>query len=137
MVSELQPDITAPGVEILAAYSLDAPPSHSQTDTRRVRYSVISGTSMSCPHVAGVAAYVKTFNPKWSPSMIHSAIMTTGKQNSIQLIPSKLTFMSHKRPKTIFCNPTNAFLPCKKPLTYISLCFFPVIHSLANECYWN
>ncbi|VVB16572.1 unnamed protein product [Arabis nemorensis] len=73
----LKPDITAPGVEILAAYSLESSPSQSDSDTRRVKYSVISGTSVSCPHVAGVAAYVKTFNPKWSPSMIHSAIMTT------------------------------------------------------------
>ncbi|CAH2069452.1 unnamed protein product [Thlaspi arvense] len=71
----LKPDITAPGVEILAAYSPEGEP--SQNDTRHVKYSVLSGTSMSCPHVAGVAAYVKTFYPKWSPSMIQSAIMTT------------------------------------------------------------
>ncbi|XP_019085742.1 PREDICTED: subtilisin-like protease SBT4.5 [Camelina sativa] len=71
----LKPDITAPGSEILAAYSPDAPPSKS--DTRRVKYSVDTGTSMSCPHVAGVAAYLKTFHPSWSPSMIQSAIMTT------------------------------------------------------------
>ncbi|XP_010443671.1 PREDICTED: subtilisin-like protease SBT4.13 [Camelina sativa] len=71
----LKPDITAPGVEILAAYSPDG--LLSEHDTRHVKYSVMSGTSMSCPHVAGVAAYVKTFNPKWSPSMIQSAIMTT------------------------------------------------------------
>ncbi|KAL1203251.1 Subtilisin-like protease SBT4.13 [Cardamine amara subsp. amara] len=76
-VDLLKPDITAPGVEILAAFSPAIPPTESDTDTRRVRYSILSGTSMACPHVAGVAAYVKTFNPKWSPSMIHSAIMTT------------------------------------------------------------
>ncbi|XP_019056354.1 PREDICTED: LOW QUALITY PROTEIN: subtilisin-like protease SBT4.5 [Tarenaya hassleriana] len=73
----LKPDLTAPGVEILAAYSLDASPSAAEHDTRRAKYSVLSGTSMSCPHVAGAAAYLKTFHPNWSPSMIKSAIMTT------------------------------------------------------------
>ncbi|KAG7534798.1 Peptidase S8/S53 domain [Arabidopsis thaliana x Arabidopsis arenosa] len=73
----LKPDITAPGVEILAAYSPDSTPTESEFDTRHVKFSVMSGTSMACPHVAGVAAYVKTFHPKWSPSMIKSAIMTT------------------------------------------------------------
>ncbi|CAN8301387.1 unnamed protein product [Cochlearia groenlandica] len=74
-VDILKPDITAPGVEILAAYSPDSEP--SQGDKRHVKYSVLSGTSMSCPHVAGVAAYIKSFYPKWSTSMIQSAIMTT------------------------------------------------------------
>ncbi|CAN8253281.1 unnamed protein product [Cochlearia groenlandica] len=74
-VDLLKPDITAPGVEILAAYSPDGSP--TENDSRRVKYSVVSGTSMSCPHVAGVAAYIKTFYLKWSPSMIQSAIMTT------------------------------------------------------------
>ncbi|KAL1206712.1 Subtilisin-like protease SBT4.13 [Cardamine amara subsp. amara] len=76
----LKPDITAPGVEILAAYSPVAsiiPPYKKENDTRRVNYTVLAGTSISCPHVAGVAAYVKTFYPQWSPSMIQSAIMTT------------------------------------------------------------
>ncbi|KAG7534794.1 Peptidase S8/S53 domain superfamily [Arabidopsis thaliana x Arabidopsis arenosa] len=70
----LKPDVTAPGLEILAANSPKASPFY---DTTYVKYSVESGTSMSCPHVAGVAAYIKTFHPKWSPSMIKSAIMTT------------------------------------------------------------
>jgi len=74
---KMQPDITAPGLEILAANSLRASPFY---DTAYVKYSVESGTSMSCPHAAGVAAYVKTFHPQWSPSMIKSAIMTTGKE---------------------------------------------------------
>ncbi|CAA7032282.1 unnamed protein product [Microthlaspi erraticum] len=76
-VDLLKPDVTAPGVEILAAFSPLGSPSSTRNDTRRVNYTVLSGTSMSCPHVAGVAAYIKTFHPDWSPSMIHSAIMTT------------------------------------------------------------
>ncbi|EOA14512.1 hypothetical protein CARUB_v10027732mg [Capsella rubella] len=76
-VDILKPDVTAPGVEILAAYSPWASPSPDKSDPRHVKYSVLSGTSMACPHVAGVAAYVKTFHPEWSPSIIQSAIMTT------------------------------------------------------------
>lgn len=74
----LQPDITAPGVEILAGYSPISSPSGAPVDKRRVKYSILSGTSMACPHVAGIAAYVKTFHPDWSPSAIKSALMTTG-----------------------------------------------------------
>ncbi|XWS53205.1 hypothetical protein CRYUN_Cryun11dG0138100 [Craigia yunnanensis] len=73
----LKPDISAPGVDILAAYSPAVSPSSTTTDERRVKYNIISGTSMSCPHVTGVAAYVKSFHPDWSPSAIRSAIMTT------------------------------------------------------------
>ena len=91
MVDYLQPDITAPGVEILAAYSPDGEP--SEYDTRHVKYAVLSGTSMACPHVAGVASYVKTFYPKWSPSMIQSAIMTTGKKNKIVISCPQVTFL--------------------------------------------
>ncbi|XVF19979.1 hypothetical protein REPUB_Repub11eG0158100 [Reevesia pubescens] len=75
----LKPDLTAPGVDILAAYSPMAPPGESDNsrDKRRVKYNVMSGTSMSCPHVAAVAAYVKSFHSDWSPSAIKSALMTT------------------------------------------------------------
>lgn len=75
----LQPDISAPGVEILAAYSPAASPSGLPSlDTRSVEYNVLSGTSMACPHVTAAAAYVKSLHPSWSPSAIKSALMTTG-----------------------------------------------------------
>ncbi|KAL2316998.1 hypothetical protein Fmac_030874 [Flemingia macrophylla] len=73
----LKPDITAPGVNILAAYSLATGPSNLPSDGRRVPFNVQQGTSMSCPHVAGVVGLLKTFHPDWSPAAIKSAIMTT------------------------------------------------------------
>ncbi|KAJ6345208.1 hypothetical protein OIU78_007974 [Salix suchowensis] len=55
-----------------------ASPSDNADDKRSVKYNVVSGISMSCPHVAAAAAYVKSFHPNWSPSAIKSAPMTTG-----------------------------------------------------------
>nr|XP_043634556.1 cucumisin-like [Erigeron canadensis] len=73
----LKPDLTAPGVDILAAWSQDTTVTGDEGDTRVVPYNIISGTSMSCPHASGAAAYVKSFHPTWSPAAIKSALMTT------------------------------------------------------------
>ncbi|KAL0303774.1 UNVERIFIED_CONTAM: Cucumisin [Sesamum radiatum] len=73
----LKPDLTAPGVDILAAWSEATTVTGFPEDQRVVPYNIISGTSMSCPHASGAAAYVKSFNPTWSPSAIKSALMTT------------------------------------------------------------
>ena len=66
----LKPDLIAPGQDILAAV---APPGNSGRD-----FDLYSGTSMSSPHVAGLAALLKDLHPDWSPMMIKSALMTTG-----------------------------------------------------------
>ncbi|XP_024516529.1 subtilisin-like protease SBT3.13 [Selaginella moellendorffii] len=66
----LKPDITAPGVHILAAYT--------QFNNSKVPYKLVSGTSMSCPHVSGIVALLKSYRPTWSPAAIKSAIVTTG-----------------------------------------------------------
>ncbi|KAL0011568.1 hypothetical protein SO802_006676 [Lithocarpus litseifolius] len=68
----LAPDLSAPGVDILAAYSPITSPSFSPGN-----YNIQYGTSTACPHVFGAAAYVKTFHPDWSPSAIKSALMAT------------------------------------------------------------
>jgi hypothetical protein len=65
----LKPDVIAPGQDILAAYSPMVGGLH---------FNQISGTSMSSPHVAGLAAVLMHRHPGWTPMMIKSALMTTG-----------------------------------------------------------
>ncbi|URE34149.1 Peptidase inhibitor I9 [Musa troglodytarum] len=66
----LKPDLMAPGVNILAAWTGSVGPT-------RTEFNIISGTSMSCPHVSGLAALLKGAHPDWSPGAIKSALMTT------------------------------------------------------------
>ncbi|KDP22364.1 hypothetical protein JCGZ_26195 [Jatropha curcas] len=73
----LKPDVIAPGVNIIAAWTGDTGPSSLPTDRRRVKFNILSGTSMSCPHVSGIAALLKARHPEWSPAAIKSALMTT------------------------------------------------------------
>ncbi|XP_048225814.1 subtilisin-like protease SBT5.3 isoform X2 [Ricinus communis] len=74
----LKPDITAPGVDILAANTEAKGPTSVRMDHRHLPFTILSGTSMSCPHVSGIAALLKSLRPDWSPAAIRSAIMTTG-----------------------------------------------------------
>jgi subtilisin family serine protease len=65
----LKPDVIAPGQDILAAV---APPGNAGRD-----FDLYSGTSMSAPHVAGLAALLKDRHPTWSPMAVRSALMTS------------------------------------------------------------
>ncbi|KAK9950761.1 hypothetical protein M0R45_006230 [Rubus argutus] len=76
----LKPDLAAPGTYILAAY----PPTD---DGGLAGYNLKTGTSMACPHASAVAAYVKSFHPKWSPAAIQSALITTAKPMSAKVNP--------------------------------------------------
>ncbi|XLR69443.1 hypothetical protein S83_020115 [Arachis hypogaea] len=53
LLKVLKPDLVAPGVNILVVWSEDIGPSGL-----RVKFSIVSGTSMSSPHVSGVAALI-------------------------------------------------------------------------------
>jgi hypothetical protein len=70
----LKPDLIAPGQDILAAV---APPANSGLSFN-LSFNLYSGTSMSSPHVAGLAALLKNLHPDWTPMMIKSALMTSG-----------------------------------------------------------
>lgn len=69
----LKPDIIGPGVNILAAWPF---PLNNST-TSKLNFNIMSGTSMSCPHLSGIAALLKSSHPNWSPASIKSAIMTS------------------------------------------------------------
>ncbi|KAM0996137.1 hypothetical protein TB2_038558 [Malus domestica] len=77
--NKLLPDIIKPGISAppCLAYLPDFSVCTVPEDQRRAKYNIMSGTSMSCPHTAGVAAYVKSLHPDWSPAAIKSSLMTT------------------------------------------------------------
>jgi hypothetical protein len=74
-----KPDITAPGVQILAGHSPQhmAPPAGVALGPQGELFQAIAGTSMSSPHIAGSGALLKALHPDWSPGQIKSALMTT------------------------------------------------------------
>jgi subtilisin family serine protease len=74
----LKPDITAPGVDILAG-TTPTPANGVQGE----RYTYYSGTSQATPEVVGVAALLKEAHPDWSPSILKSALMTSSYQQVV------------------------------------------------------
>ena len=71
----IKPDVTAPGVQILAGMTptpesiVEGPPGEY--------FQAIAGTSMSSPHVAGAALLLIDQHPSWTPGQVKSALMTT------------------------------------------------------------
>jgi subtilisin family serine protease len=73
----LKPDVIAPGVDILAAWVPNKEIMELGKQKLFTKYALVSGTSMSSPHVAGVVALLRSVHPDWSPMAIRSAMMTT------------------------------------------------------------
>jgi uncharacterized repeat protein (TIGR01451 family) len=80
----LKPDIAAPGVDILSAYS---PALGGQN------YAQVSGTSQASPHVAGAAALLRELYPDWGAEEIRTALTSTADQTLF--LPDEVTPATH------------------------------------------
>lgn len=78
----LKPDITGPGVDIIA----NVTPGMTEQERNAIAegsaagapaWASYQGTSMSSPHIAGIATLLRQQHPAWSPAAIKSAMMTT------------------------------------------------------------
>lgn len=78
----LKPDITAPGVQILAGNT--PTPDEVPSGPAGEYFQAIAGTSMSAPHIAGAAILLKGLHPEWTPGAIKSAMMTTAKTSVVK-----------------------------------------------------
>lgn len=68
------PSLSAPGVDVLAAYADGQVPTDPE-------FIMISGTSMASPHAAGAAALMRALYPTWTPAEIKSALMMASNTN--------------------------------------------------------
>ncbi|MEU5965876.1 S8 family serine peptidase [Micromonospora parva] len=74
----LKPEITAPGVGIVAARAAGTAMGTPVDDA----YTTASGTSMATPHVAGAAAILAQEHPDWSAVKLKDALVSTTKANA-------------------------------------------------------
>ncbi|WP_419666692.1 S8 family peptidase [Streptomyces sp. 2-1] len=71
----LKPDLTAPGVDIVAAKAAEG----FMGDPAADGYVSMSGTSMATPHVAGAAAILAQQHPDWTGPRIKAALTASAK----------------------------------------------------------
>ena len=103
----LKPDITAPGVQVLAGHT--PTPTEIAGGPPGQLFQAIAGTSMSSPHAAGVSALVKAAHATWTPGQIKSALMTSSVQDVVNVDGSKAGVFDRG---PVPSGPTARWLPC-------------------------
>ncbi|GLZ32388.1 serine protease [Lentzea sp. NBRC 105346] len=132
----IKPDVTAPGVGIVAA--------KAGTNGDHIAYS---GTSMATPHVAGAAALLKSQHPDWTGNQIKSALISSAKP-TVSLTPfdqgSGRIDLTKAIKQTAFAEPGSIHLgfqswphtddqPATKQLTYVNPTDEPMTFSVSLQ----
>jgi len=110
----LKPDVIGPGVNVIAAWPFKVGPNTAAGREHDTTFNSISGTSMSAPHLSGIAAIIKSAHPDWSPAVIKSAIMTTAYVmygNYQPILDEQLNPASHFSIGAGHVNPSQAISP--------------------------
>jgi subtilisin family serine protease len=128
----LKPEITAPGVNILAARSQYAPEGQGY-------YQTLSGTSMATPHVAGSAALIAAEHPDLTGTQIKDLLTSTSQQtpayNDFQAGSGRVDVAAADH-ASVFASateyaPENQAGPVQRPVTYTNMGDAPVTLSLS------
>ena len=139
----IKPDITAPGVDIVAAKAKNGVIGDPAADG----YVRMSGTSMATPHVAGAAAILAGEHPDWTAAQLKPALMGSAKPTgglSIFEQGAGRVDVAKATTATVFATPVNVDngiaqwphgddQPIAKTLTYTNSGTSPVTLNLAAD----
>jgi hypothetical protein len=75
----VKPEVTAPGVGIVAALAANVPPIGTRVGAS---YQRLSGTSMATPHVTGAAALLLQQHPAWTGAELKAQLIATANPNA-------------------------------------------------------
>ena len=139
----IKPDITAPGVDIVAAKAANG----QIGDPAEDGYVSLSGTSMATPHVAGAAALIAQQHPDWTGAQLKAALTGSAKPTaglSAFQQGSGRVDVAKTLGATVVSEPTNVSLgiaqwphdddqPVTKTVTYRNLADAPVTLALSVD----
>ncbi|MGM1063473.1 S8 family serine peptidase [Saccharothrix sp. Mg75] len=125
----VKPDITAPGVDVVAARAGTGEPLGTPVGER---HAALSGTSMASPHVAGAAALLAQRHPGWSGARLKAALTASARPNpalGVHVQGSGRLDIAAALTATVTSEPTSVVLgrqewphdddvPLAKPLVY-------------------